>query len=375
MPARATSLGELLAERIRNRGPITFAEYMEACLYHPQYGYYSKPDQRARRDYFTSVDVAPLFGRLLTRQLEEMWHRLDRPSPFTLVEAGAGNGALAKDILDFAAASLPEFYSALHYLAVERSDARRRALHELLGRYIARGTCVSAADIPQLAGFACLFSNELLDALPVHRVIQRGGKLLEIYVAAEAGRLCETLGPPSSPRIPEYLAEQGITLRDEQHAEAALSACGWIEDAGKRLPRGFVLTMDYGREARELYDERHMRGTLLAYNRHHQSEDFFSAPGDQDLTAHVNFTALDLWGRRSGMLRTGLATQTNFLLNLARKSNFEDIEIPGTTEREKIRGRLLFKTLIYPEGMGETFQVFVQHKGIQAPHLTGLQQL
>jgi SAM-dependent MidA family methyltransferase len=375
MPAGATPLAELLAERICQQGPISFADYMETCLYHVQYGYYTKRNQQAHRDYFTSVDVSPLFGRLLARQFEEMWIQLERPTPFLLVEVGAGSGALAKDILDSVAQSFPEFYAALGYLAVERSEVRRRALDRSLKTHLASGRCSAAEELPGEVAVGCIFSNELLDALPVHRVIQQGVELREIYVTAEDNRLREVLGPLSSSRVAGYFAEQGIRLCDGQQAEAGLAACDWMESAGRRLERGFVVTIDYGHEAGELYDERHMRGTLLAYERHRASEDFYRAPGDQDLTAHVNFTALELRGQRSGLVRSGLVTQTNFLLALARASNGADVEAPGASENEKARARLLFKTLINPEGMGETFQVLVQHKGIAWPRLSGFKPL
>jgi SAM-dependent MidA family methyltransferase len=144
---------------------------------------------------------------------------------------------------------------------------------------------------------------------------------------------------------------------------------------GARLSRGFVLTIDYGHEAEELYDYRHMRGTLLAYEKHRTSENFFRTPGQQDLTAHVNFTALDRYGSRAGLQRTGFTSQSNFLLSLARHSDFVDLQSPNTTESQQIRARLLFKTLIYPEGMGETFQVLIQHKGVAQPRLSGIDPL
>jgi SAM-dependent MidA family methyltransferase len=371
-----TPLATLLAEEIRKHGLMTFADYMEACLYHPQYGYYSKSEQRPRRDYVTSVDVSPLFGRLLARQFHEMWGVLGKPARFWLVEAGAGTGVLAKNILDFSAEWFPEFYSALTYVAVERSEARRSANAGVLESHFARGGFESCADLPNEIAAGCIFSNELLDAFPVHRVVRQSGELREIFVAFDEERgLHEKLGPLSLPRIAEYFAEQGIALHEDQQAEANLKACDWIEDAGKRLERGFVLTIDYGHSAAELYDERHMRGTLLAYQRHRANEDYFHAPGEQDLTALVNFTALDQWGERSGLIRTGFTSQTNFLLSLARHSNCADLEPAGLSDTEQARMRLLFKTLIHPEGMGETFQVFAQHKGIESPRLAGFEQL
>jgi len=374
-PIAANPLAAQLVRRIHEQGPMTFAEYMEACLYDPQHGYYTKADQRPGRDYFTSADIKPLFGRLLARQVEEMWAALGRPDPFWLVEAGAGTGALAKAIVDFAAHALPEFYACLRYVAVDRSPARRKAQEMLLERHARGGRFSAYGSLPEEISAGCIFSNELLDALPVHRVVRQGGELKELYVAVENDRLCEKAGLISSPRIADYFARQHIELRDEQQAEVCLAACDWIRHAGERLGRGFVLTIDYGREAEELYNELHMRGTLLAYQVHRAGEDYFRAPGEQDLTAHVNLTALDLWGREAGLVRTGMATQSNFLLALARKSEFADVESDESTEAEKTHRRLLLKTLINPEGMGETFQVLIQHKGIAAPALTGLQPL
>lgn len=371
-----TPLAALLAERIRKSGPITFADYMEECLYHPQYGYYSKPEQQPRRDYITSVDVSPLFGRLLLRQLHEMWVLLERPSGFCLVEAGAGTGALAKHILDTAAELFPEFYTALNYVAVERSEARRARQRDLLAAHAERRRFESSAELSEQIPVGCIFSNEFFDALPVHRVVNINRELLEICVAVNDDRsFHEVLLAPKAPRVTEYLVEQEITLFQGQQAEVNLAACDWIQGAGERLARGFVLTIDYGHQAPELYDRHHMRGTLLAYQHHQATEDYFHAPGEQDLTTHVNFTGLELAGRRANLAPMGFTSQTSFLLSLARHSNFADVELPNASELERIRARLLFKTLIHPEGMGETFQVFAQQKGIDSAKLAGFDPL
>ena len=372
---RQTPLALLLAERIRARGPLTFAEYMRECLYHPEHGYYSRAEARRFADFYTSVDVHPIFGRLLARQLAEMWALLGRPKPCWAVEVGAGSGRLAKHILDFAARELPGFYAAIRYLAVELSTARRAEQAALFGAHLEAGRASSAAELPAEIPAGCILSNELLDALPVHRVAQGPQGFCELYVGLRGEELCEQAGEPSTPALREYFEEQGITLLEEQQAEAGLEACRWIAEAGQRLGRGFVVTVDYGHEARVLYNERHLRGTLLAYSRHRAGEDFLRAPGEQDLTAHVNFTALDLWGCRAGLQRTGLVSQAQFLLALGRGNEFADLYDPGQSEAGRIRARLLLKNLIFPEGMGETFQVFIQHKGIEAPRLTGLQPL
>jgi SAM-dependent MidA family methyltransferase len=377
MPAAAPGnpLAEILAARILAQGPITFADYMDACLYHPEFGYYTRADVSPRRDYYTSVDVHPMFGSLLARQLQEMWVVMGRPQVFHLVEAGAGTGALARCILDFIAETFSDFYAALRYLAVEVSAARRREHAVALARHLASGRVESLGALPDAIPCGCIFSNELLDALPVRRVSFSGGALREIHVTYEGARFQEVELPLSTPVLGSYFSEQGITLQEEQQTEAGLAVCRWIREAGKRLGKGFVLTIDYGREARELYDERHMRGTLLAYQRHRASEDYYRAPGLQDLTAHVNFTAMDLWGKRAGLERVGLVSQGNFLMALARKSQFAELESAGGGEADAARRRLMFKTLIYPDGMGEAFQVFLQRKGIAEPALTGLEPL
>jgi SAM-dependent MidA family methyltransferase len=368
----ATPLTEWITERIRSEGPLHFAEFMRECLYHPQWGYYSRPENRRFADYYTSVDVHPIFGRLLARQLEEMWRLLDCPAQFWAVEAGAGTGRLASHVLDFIAREFPELYGAMRYVAVEGSPRRRSQQSELLAGHLDRGHAMSAEELPTVISAGCIFSNELLDALPVHRVTLKGGKLQEIYVTLGSGALVEELGPLSTPEISAYFQRQAIGLREGQQAEAGLAVCLWIEEAGKRLGRGFVLTVDYGHEAQELYNERHMRGTVLAYADHRVNENFLHAPGEQDLTAHVNFTALDLWGRPQGLERTGSASQMAFLVALGRANEFGDLYEPGATEVERTLARQRLKTLIHPEGLGETFRVFVQHKGIAAPWLTGL---
>jgi SAM-dependent MidA family methyltransferase len=377
MPADPTPLATTLSEQIRAGGPITFAKYMDACLYDPQHGYYTRTAQVRRRDYFTSVDASPIFGRLLARQFQEMWDQLGKPAEFLLVELGAGPGTLAAQILDFTAESFPEFYSALQYVAVERSAARRAAAAASgpLARHLAGAHFGTVSDLPAQIPCGCIFSNEFFDALPVHRLVRERNDLREIYVGLSANGFCDQFGALSTPALAEYLSEQGIALQEGQQAEINLEARARIKEVGARLGRGFALTIDYGHQAAELYDHRHMRGTLLAYEKHRASENFFRAPGEQDLTAHVNFTALELHGSQAGLQRTGFTSQSNFLLSLERHSDCADLQSPAMTEAQQTRARLLFKTLIYPEGMGETFQVLIQHKGLDQPHLSGLDPL
>lgn len=368
-------LGALLAERIRRFGPISFAEYMRECLYHPVHGYYSQPETRRFGDYFTSVDVHPIFGRLLARQFAEMWRQLERPREFLLVEAAAGTGRLAGHILEFAQAQLPEFFGALNYVAVERSPARCDQLATHLSHFIRKGKCRPSIEIPVRVPEGCVFSNELLDALPVHRVLRQQGALKEIFVTTDGKVFSEIPHPLSTCAITDYFAAQQITFEEGQIAEAGLEACDWISEIARRLERGFVLTIDYGHEAADLFDGHHQSGTVLSYSKHQASNNLYAAPGEQDLTAHVNFTALRQWGARQGLETLGLITQTAFLLALGKGNDFEDLYDAGMDESGRLRARLQLKTLIYPEGLGERFQVLIQQKNVSNAQLTALSPL
>lgn len=370
-----TPLAALLAERVRRFGPITFAEYMRECLYHPVHGYYSQPEARRFNDYYTSVDVHPIFGRLLARQFAEMWQQLDRPREFLLVEAAAGTGRLAGHILEFAQLQLPDFFSALTYVAVERSPARCDQLAQHLVHFVQKGKCRPSIEIPTRVPAGCVFSNELLDALPVHRVLQQRGALREIFVTTDGKVFSEILHPLSTPALNEYFAQQQVTLTEGQLAEAGLEACDWIAEIARRLERGFVLTIDYGHEAADLFDAHHQSGTVLSYSKHQASNNLYAAPGEQDLTAHVNFTALRQWGALQGLETLGLLTQTAFLLALGKGNDFEDLYDTGMDESARVRARLQLKTLIYPEGLGERFRVLLQQKNVPNSQLTALKPL
>jgi len=367
-----TPLAELLAERIRRYGPINFADYMRECLYHPVHGYYGKPEAARFADYYTSVDVHPIFGRLLARQFAEMWEKLGQPEEFLLVEAGAGVGRLAGHILDFCELKLSAFYRSLRYVGVERSAARREQAMVNATRHAVAGRLTISAEIPARIPEGCLFSNELIDALPVHRVVQIGGVLQEIFVGLDEGKFVEVLAPLSTCAITEYFATQGITLSEGQHAEAGLEACDWMTEIGRRMDRGYVLTIDYGHHAAELFDEHHGRGTLLAYRNHRTNENFLESPGEQDLTAHVNFTALETWGKRAGLETAGYVSQTALLLALGMGNEFADLYDENQSEADRVLARLQLKTLIHPEEMGERFMVLVQEKGPSGGSPTGL---
>lgn len=368
-----TPLEILLLERIAARGAITFAEFMEACLYHPLYGYYSRPHpERPAGDFYTSPDVHPIFGRLLGRQLREMWGLLDRPRAFTLVELGAGRGRLACDILDWVDQQKDDFVSALHYVALERSQTRRAELEQALTGRRAR-VVARLSELERIEG--CVLSNEFFDALPVHLVTWERGRLRELFTTAEGEGLGESVDRPSRPDLESYLERQEIHLLEGQRAEVNLEALAWVQEIAQVLARGFVLTIDYGYSAKELYHPSRYRGSLLAYREHRTSERYLDTPGEQDLTAHVNFTALIDAGRNAGLEFTGLTTQGKFLMALGRENEFADLYEGSEREPDRFQARLLLKSLIYPEGMGEIFKVLIQHKSVAAPKLTGLQPL
>jgi SAM-dependent MidA family methyltransferase len=371
---RRTPLTGILLERIRREGPLTFAVFMEACLYHPQHGYYMRAaPNEAGGDYFTSPDTGPLFGRLLARQQREMWEALGKPRPFSLVECGGGGGRLAGQICAAAAQQAPGFAQALRVALVERSPLRQEQARARLAEFGAQVEVTGS--LPSSGVTGCVLSNELLDALPVHRVVQRGEGLCEIYVGARDNELVEIEGELSSPALATYLNKYGSALEDGQLAEINLAALDWLREAAAVLDRGFLLTIDYGARARELYGPARQRGTLMAYRRHHAHEDWLGGPGEEDLTAHVNFTALEVRGRELGLEPLGYTTQVSFLLALARAGEFSDLEPPGTGEREKVGARLSLRQLIHPEGMGESFKVLVQAKGVSGARLSGLEPL
>lgn len=372
VPRPTTALTEILLDRIRQHGPITFADFMEACLYHPEHGYYTRniPGE-GTGDYYTSPEVHPIFGCLLARQFCEMWDILGCPREFHLVELGAGQGILATTVPTWIEQNAPEFARALRLLLVERSP-RLRELGEqrLAGRLYGQVRWVSELGETPRAG--CFYSNELVDAFPVHRVVQRRAGLREIYVAARGDKLIEQEGELSSPALADYLVRYGAPLAQGQQAEVGLQALAWLEQVAAVLVRGFLLTIDYGYLARELYSAARRAGTLLAYRGHRVSDDLLAWPGAQDLTAHVNFTALIEHGRTLGLVPCGYTTQAKFLLALGKTNEFADLYAPNTSEAQRYKARLQLKQLIYPEGMGETFKVLVQAKALPAVSLTGL---
>lgn len=368
-------LRELIADRIRTSGPISFAEFMELSLYHPQLGYYARAAQKTGRagDFFTSVDVGPIFGELLAKQFGEMYRVLQRQSPiphpqslaFDLVEAGAGNGRLARDVLDAARRIDPEFYSAIRLSLVEQSPAARAAQKETLGLHASRLTH-SAIELPENI-HGVIFANELLDALPTHAVVMTESGLREVFVDVEAvsgqgPRFVERLQGPSTPRIADYLSRADAVMHPGARAEVTLAAEGWMKTAATSLRKGFLLIIDYGHEGADLYSGSHAAGTLTSFKRHTHMADFLQEPGECDITAHVDLTAATHTAERAGLDVLGRLDQTYFLLGLG-IADFEGMPL---------KQRLALKTLLLPGGLGSTHKVLIFGKDVGRPALKGL---
>jgi SAM-dependent MidA family methyltransferase len=375
-----SGLRNFVLARIRHSGPVPFAQFMEWCLYHPDYGYYQAEGTAAGKegDYYTAPSVHPLFGRMVARQLLQM-SELVGTERFTVVETGAGRGFLCMDILDWARGNAPEFYRRLDYRLVDVSRRFVGEQKELLALHAAEGKVsweeegTGEASGRMIDG--CFLSNELVDAFPVHRVVVQGGRLREIYVGERESHFVDVPGDFSTPEIGEYLRNDGIKLREGQEAEVNLRALEWMGNVGRRLRKGFALTIDYGCLAEELYAPWRSSGTIMCYHRHRASGDPYERVGEQDITAHVNFSQLIRGGEAAGLAFTGLVPQYRFLIGLGLLGEMEEAA-KGMSELEGLKMRLSLKRLIEPGvGMGEIFKVLIQHKGVDEPRLDGLRTL
>lgn len=367
---RAQSGNRGLVEHIRAEierdGPITFARFMELALYHSAYGYYSTGPRAGRSgDFLTAPEAHPIFGWTLARQLDELWHLLDRPVPFTLREYGPGAGTLAVTLLEGLARDRSPLLDALRYQPVERSAV---ALDELSRRLAAAGfqhLLEEPGATTPITG--AVLANEFLDALPVHRVTWQSGELLELYVDWEDDRFVDVPGPPSTPALATYLQQVSVRLYDGQVAEINLEIEHWVTEVARALEQGYVLVFDYGYPAAERYDPvRFPRGTLKTYRGHAVSEDIFHAVGEQDITAHVDFTALERAALRHDLAVLGRVTQAEFLANAGIGELLVELQSrPETTLHEYLSARAAVTHLIAPGGMGR-FHVMVLGKRV--PH-------
>jgi SAM-dependent MidA family methyltransferase len=359
----------LLIDEIRARGPVSFARFMELALHHPEHGYYARGPERLGRggDYFTASDVGPAFGACLARQLVEMDARLGRPDPFRYVEHGAGRGLLARDIEGALQAEAADLARRFAPVLIDSSRGMRAAAAGI----VPSARVLADEDAPP-GGAGCVAAVELLDALPVHRVRRRGKVLHEVMVDVAEERLVETERVAGGDLL-AWAQAYGAAPGDGDEAEACLALGPALTRLAAAIDRGFLVIVDYGHEADRLFGPAHRRGTLLAYHRHRVNEDYLRRVGEQDLTAHVNLTALRAEAGAVGLELAGMTTQDRFLIA---NGILDDLDAEDPEPLAASKRRLQAKQLIHPQGMGRIFKVVVFAKGVDAkPALRGLRDL
>ncbi len=365
-----------ISSEITQNGPIPFVRFMELALYHPQYGYYMRqPDgAQAERigwagDFYTSSDVHPILGRAIAAQARQMDELLGHPTPFTIVEMGAGKGLLARDCLAAIHAKQDDFSSRVRYVLIERSPAMQALQRQNLAPWLNQPGLVTWVEGLDALGprsvTGLFFSNELVDAFPVHRIQMIGGQAQELFVDYRDGRFEECLKPLSTPALGHYLQRLNQTWPEGYKTELNLLALEWMEQVAQRIDRGFVLTIDYGHTAQDLYGPERKNGTFLCYYQQLTGDVPYERIGQQDMTAHVDFTGLATVGAAAGLNVTGFTNQMSFLMGLGVEEMIGQLDPEGPEFGAAIH-------LLKPDGMGRTFKILIQHRGIEKPDLDGL---
>jgi SAM-dependent MidA family methyltransferase len=362
----SNALVEKLRHRITTQGPITFREWMDAALYDPVDGYYCASDrQRSGRegDYRTNPERTSLFAVTFADYFSNLYQQLGLPSTWTMFESGAGQGDFAIAVLERLKHSHPQVYSATNYVIDEISTANRESTRTRLQSFSEK---TSVEPIEALETFAgVIFANELLDAFPIHRIIRVEEELREFFVGLDANNEFEwRLGPLSDERISEQLERLGVSLQRNQIAEINLLMEEWLHSVSKKLKKGFVVLVDYGAEAEELFAATRLHGTLRAFYRHRFVRDLLNEPGKYDLTASVNWTAVRQTSEALGFQVIQFEPQNEFLIKAGLLNQLESIVETTSDEAEKARLRSEAREMILPGGMAEYFQVLVLSIGI-----------
>jgi SAM-dependent MidA family methyltransferase len=361
---------------IRERGPIPFSRYMEICLYDPELGYYSRNAEQFGKagDFYTSSDVHAVFGRLLARQFEEMWRVLGSPVQVVIRELGPGRGLFAQDVLDWSEKKFPRFFQALRYELVEQSAALRERIEQTLSRRFESGKATFAAGNvnPKTASAdsvpTIVFANEFFDAIPVEIVSHRGS----LRIDSRGGHFVEAWTSPSAKEL-ELLDRYSIHLEEGERVEVTLQAQREMSSACE-IERGFVVVIDYGYTREEQLAGRH-RGTVKAIRQHSVSANPYEAPGEQDIAANVNFTALAAVAQQRGLCAQKLITQSQFLMGIGETNQFADAFEECRLPQERAKVALQLKHLVTPAGMGESFHVLIASKGVDPKKVSGLSGL
>lgn len=320
-------------------------------------------------DFFTASDAHWLLGRCLEKQIDEIDVLLGHPVQFTVLEMGPGKGLLARDVLQACLESESDYSQRLRYVLIEHSPIMRQAQEENLREFVEKGWAIEwFASLDELAPESVegvMVSNELVDAFPVHRVKLAEHGLREIFVDHQDGELFERLGDVSTTAIPAYFAGIQNEWPEGYTTEAHLESERWMQDVARVLGRGFVLTIDYGHTAQDYYDVSRKDGTLLCYHKHRVSSDPYVRVGAQDMTAHVNFSALAKRGLEAGLQITGFTNLMSFLLGLKADRMLEALD----PESAEMQAAIQF---LRPQSMGQTFKVLIQHTRVETPSLAGL---
>jgi SAM-dependent MidA family methyltransferase len=362
-------LRDRIVEVIRRDGPIPFSRYMQMCLYEPELGYYARKREQFGKagDFYTSSDVHAVFGRLLCRQFEEMWRVLGSTKQIDIIELGPGRGLFALDVLDWAEKKFPDFAAALHYRLVETSEWLRDKQRERLAKHITSGHASIHESIdesePKLGHVVIVFANEFFDALPVDILTDAG----EIHVALDENNSFLESVVPARPELLEYVDRYSVRPEPGERVEVNLSALDCLCKVSRLFDdrRGFAVFVDYGYTRAEQQAGRH-RDTLLTYRKHQVGGDPYQAPGEQDITAHVNFTALQEVAEENHMDSIALIKQSQLLIGIGEATEFADAFEEATLPQERAKVTLQLKHLVTPDGIGETFDVLVLGRGV--PH-------
>ena len=357
------SLAERLKELIRREGSITFHDWMKAALYDPSDGYYQRADRERwgrEGDYRTSPERSELFAATFARYFLGLAEELDE---LTIVECGVGAGSFASGVLRTLRDQFPARFASARYVVYELSDDARRRTQERLSEFGSRVQFCSEWDLVSVKS-GIYFSNELLDAFPVHRLVMDAGELSELYVTVDAGgNFVWSTGPLSTQRLAEFVGANSIELANSQVIEINLAIDDWFSTVAAKLERGFVVTVDYGAEADELYDPAlRPDGTLRGFSRHGFVDDLLAAPGEHDLTASVNWTQVKTVGDKLGLKVIDFASQDKFLLNAGLLDQLQYRLDHAESEAEKASLTIGAREMILPGGMASSFQVLVQKR-------------
>lgn len=359
-----------IIRRIKERGRITLAEFMDIALYWVDGGYYTSQTGDGAGpwggggDYITNTDISPFYAKLLAKQVHEFWQTCGEPPSFDVIEAGAGRGLLSKGMLDAFKESWPELYNAVAMRLIDKNQYVILETSEKVSWY-------ASINEVKTSGAVCVVSNELIDSFPAHRVVWRSGVLKEVFTTFDGNDFINVEDSPSTDGLNRYLDNAGIGPFEGMVMEINLNAVKWISDVAKRFEKGFVVTVDYGLPARELYSPERMDGSLMCHYRHTLNSNPYLNIGAQDITTHVDFTTLANAGKKAGLELTGFTTQKNFLLGLGVLDELQEVTSFGFDAYDKIKSNQRLAELITPGGAGDTFKVMIQHKGLDKPALKG----